>query len=56
MTEDLLSQWTCSPSAWCSLSSAELYPPLIATLVALTSPPFDPPPEIIFSYKVYTSL
>lgn len=38
------------------LSSAALYPPLIATLVALTSPPFDPPPEIIIAYKVYLSL
>lgn len=55
MKEDFFPLWIAHPPLG-PLSSAALYPPLIATLVALTSPPFDPPPEIIIAYKVYLSL
>lgn len=33
-------------------ASAALYAPLMATLLALTAPPFDPPPDIVIAYKV----
>ena len=52
------SWWSGHTTDCCALvlPLAGLYPPLVATLLALTAPQFDPPPDIVIAYKVRARL